>query len=791
MSTVIKRGLGLLGLLFVVLIVFVVFQLRGSLPQLDGRLEGHSHLGAELSLARDSQGTAIINAASKADAAYALGFAHGQDRFFQIDIQRRFAAGELSALVGDKAIEHDKQYRLHQMRQRAKATLTLLSPEDLDLLKGYSEGINAGLASLSNSPFEYLLLNVEPVNWAPEDSFLVSAFMFAQMTSRVAPKDYSRELLYRSGGDALVNFIQPEGTLWDTAIDGSQVAASVLPSAEQWSSVGLDLAGIAMVDVEAPMIGSNSWAVGGAMTKHGGALLANDPHLAFSLPHIWYRTQLNYPDDQGEMLKVVGVSLPGLPSVAIGSNGKVAWGMTNSAGDWADLIALDLEGDQYRTSEGLKDLHIESETIQVRGGEDLVINVKKTEWGPIYKINGETYAYRWLAHEPEALNAFEYLNLDRAKTVDEAVDFAQRSGISPFNFLVADQQGKAAWSLAGRLPKRGTQVSNRVVSWKDLGETWQGWLPSSDYPVVSTEQQDYLWTANNRIVGGESLNKIGLGQYELGTRGWLIEQDLKAQATFNEEDMARMVVNDKAVLLNPWRDYLLALLEKQPSLSADQQSAQTALQNWSARADVADVGYTVVNRYRDEFLKRINQLLIAKMQTQGLLNEGFDLDELWLFNRQNEGPLRILRDQAPSHWLPLGVASWNDWSLDMLDTTLAQLKEKHGSVAAARWGLENRLRMRHPLAAALPEFLQSYLNMPADELNGDSDMPLAQHPGAGQSMRFIVAPGHEEEGYLTMPAGQSGHPMSPYYRSSHEDWLAYRNTPLLPGEAESTLILAP
>lgn len=791
MNTLIKRSAGILFCLLFALTVFVYWQLHGSLPKLSGKFQVGEGLGAEVSLLRDAQGIATIEAQSRADAAFGLGFAHGQDRFFQMDIQRRFAAGELSALVGAKALGHDRQYRLHQLRAHAKDTLALLRPDESTLLEAYTQGINAGRNSLSSLPFEYLLLNIDPLDWRPEDSMLVSAFMFAQMTSKVATRDYARELLLRSGGEALLAFIQPEGTEWDTALDSSSVAGSILPLQHVWSPQGLDVAQIAKTEPEAPMKGSNSWAVSGAMTSHGGALLANDPHLGFNLPHIWYRAQLHYPNEQGEMLSVNGVSLPGLPSIAIGSNGTVAWGMTNSAGDWADLIAVDVEGDFYQNASGRQALQIETEMLEVRGGESVALEVRRTEWGPLFEINGETYAYRWLAHQPEALNAFEYMNLDRAKNTAEAIAIAQRSGISPFNILIADKFGDAAWSLAGRLPKRGPTPSDRVVPWAQAAGTWQGWLPADDYPVLNTETQDYLWTANNRIVGGDSLNKIGRGQYELGTRGWLIEQDLKAQKQFTEDDMARMVTNNKAVLMNSWRDHLLTLLANQTELSDDQKTAKNLLVSWSGYAEVNEAAYTVVKHYRKEFMQRINQLLIARLQADGLLNKDFDTESLWLFSRQSEGPLQILRDQAPTHWLPKGVESWEQWSLDMLNHSLAELSNKHGSVANARWGAENRLRMHHPLAAALPEFLHGFLNMPADELDGDSDMPLAQHPSAGQSMRFIVAPGREEQAYLTMPAGQSGHPLSPFYRASHGDWLAFKNTPLLPGPVEASLILVP
>ncbi|NIB41074.1 penicillin acylase family protein [Pseudomaricurvus alkylphenolicus] len=413
MTVWMRRFLILIPQAALLIAVVFYFAFKASLPALDGEMPVGQNLSAAASISRDALGIATIDADNRLDAAFALGFAHGQDRFFQMDIQRRYAAGEMSALLGDKTLKRDKSMRLNQFRQRALQTLSLLTADSLQLLEHYVAGVNRGLSSLGNSPWEYLLLGQEPQRWRPEDSLLVSAFMFSRMTARIPQNEYARELLLRSGGEELLSFLQPPGTQWDTAIDGTTMAANAIPAAEVWSlsdtsSLAEELAATTSAGLP-PMIGSNSWAVSRLMSEHGGGILANDPHLGFNLPHIWYRAQINYRDQNRQAVQLNGVSFPGLPSIAIGTNGKVAWGMTNSAGDWADLIAVEIKDDQYKTADGWKPLISHVEIIEVAGEEPIEWVVQRTEWGPVVEFNGEKLAHRWLAHFPQALDAFALL----------------------------------------------------------------------------------------------------------------------------------------------------------------------------------------------------------------------------------------------------------------------------------------------------------------------------------------------------------------------------------------------
>ncbi len=795
MVNLFKRSLLALFFLFIIVATFLYLYLRSSLPELSGSIYSRSGVSAEVSLQRDALGTAIISAESRQDAAYGLGVAHGQDRFFQLDIERRYAAGELSALLGEKALEHDKSLRIHQMRLRAQEVVAQLDNQSRELIDAYVAGVNAGLATVGGKPFEYSLLGQEPQPWVPEDSVLVSAFMFERMTGNTVQQEFSRGLLLRLGGEALLDFLQPGGTQWDSALDGSKIAAAPIPGVDQWALGKVQVAGLSEHQGLPPMIGSNSWAISGQMSKHKGAILSNDPHLGFSQPQVWYRTRLSYPLANGERVTLSGVSFPGLPSLAIGSNGSVAWSMTSSGGDWADLIALEVDGDltHYKTAEGMVPFKVYKEVIEVAGAESVELEVKRTQWGPLYQLNGESYAYRWLMHKPEAIDASKFINLDEAKSVADALDVAKHTGISPFNMVAADASGDIGWTLIGILPKRGSVKAERPIPWQQAGVSWQGWLSKEDYPQILDESKPYLWTANNRLVGGVEANKIGFGQYELGTRGWLIEQDLIAAheigAPMDELAVAESLYNNKAVMLEGWKQYLVELLTR--NNDNRYQQVLDVLNSWSGHASVDDSAYTLVRAFHKAFQRGINEALIRRLKDDNILQKDYPEADLWLFSRQSEAAFVQLRDLEPVHWLPENIESWDSWSLSHLDGVIEDLMQRYGSLDNARWGLENRLKMHHPITPALPRILADWINMPADELAGDSHMPLAQHPSQGQSMRFVVSPGREDEAILTLPGGQSGHPLSPFYRSGREDWVKHRHTSLLAGEVIETLKIMP
>lgn len=755
--------------------------LRASLPVLEGELP-LTGLSAPVRVERDAAGVATIVASDRTDASRALGFVHAQERYFQMDLLRRRAAGELAALFGTPALDYDRQARLHRFRQRAEHTLTRLSEADRLQLDAYSAGVNAGLSALNRWPFEYLLLHQTPDPWQPSDTLLATYAMYLQLQERQIRLENIRGLLWDRLPETVAAFLDPPGTHWDAPLDDTPLELAGLPSAEQFDLRHIAADYARAPGVEHPEQGSNAWAVGGALTEHGGALLANDMHLALAVPNVWYRVVLRYGPEHH---RVVGVTLPGAPAVVVGSNGTLAWGFTNNYGDWSDLIELDTpDPHHYRAPEGISHFAKHHESIAIAGAETESLEIRETRWGPVIDEDhrGRPRALRWVAHDPRAVN-LALMQLETAADVETGLAIAGRAGIPGLNILLADREGRIAWGLAGPLPDRSPCDTRRPLHWQNADRCWQDWLAPQDYPRLIDPPGQRVWSANARPVGGAALERLGDGGYALGVRAWQIRESLRTLERADEHTLLAIQLEDRSVLLAPWRELLLDLLDTE---ALHGHSGRAALRRLVAasdppRAQVDAVGYRLINRFRTEAANRVFGPLNSWLQEY---DERFDYAQV----RQREGPLWTLVSEQPEHWLTSDYPDWRALLLEAADAVI----EPFGAdgLDTASWGEVNTLAMRHPLSLVLP-VVGRWLDMPADPLPGDAHVPRVQLPRNGASQRLVVAPGREEQGLFHMPGGQSGHPLSSYYRTGHTDWVNGEPSPLLPGPVRYTLYFHP
>src|SRR5918992_3757774 len=527
-----SRFLRALGLLIVVLVLAVVavglwvrHRLSESLPQTSGR-RAVSGLAAPATIERDALGIPTLRGASRRDVAFATGFVHGQDRYFQMDLLRRRAAGELAELFGPAALSIDEAARIHLFREQARRVLSASPPDVREVLAAYAAGANAGLASLDEPPFEYLVLRVEPLPWRPEDSMLVLFSMFIQIEDVNGATEAALTLMHDHLPEGLYRFLNPPATEWDAPIAGTPPPAPPLPGPEIFDLRRAPRAAARARDAvaqaarrEGPSspvsMASNSWAVAGPWTAGGGALLADELHLGLGVPNIWYRAVLAWP---GRWL--VGATLPGTPAVVVGSNGNVAWGLTNSALDTSDLVLLDVDprdSGRYLTPEGPRRFERRSEVPEVKGGPGHELAVERTVWGPVLggAGGGRKRAVRSVVQEPGAVD-FGILRLEAASGLEQALDVARSSGVPALNFIAADRSGRIGWTIAGRLPRRVGFDGEIASSWTDGARRWQGLVPASEVPRLVDPPSGRLWTANNLVLAGEAAAPLGRGHFVLG-----------------------------------------------------------------------------------------------------------------------------------------------------------------------------------------------------------------------------------------------------------------------------------
>src|SRR5215475_3703370 len=377
--------------------------LRGSLPILEGRVRGNG-LSATVTVDRDTLGVPTISGGDRGDLAYATGFLHAQDRFFQMDLLRRAAAGELSELLGPAGLDLDRRHRVHRFRNRALAALAAAPADERRLVELYTRGVNDGLNALSIRPFEYLLLQMTPSPWRPEDSALVGYAMYLDLQYRELESTVARAILRERMADDMFAFLLPNASHWDAPLDQATSPTVDMPGLP---TIRPDWLGPLAPPTTRPegdtISGSNSWAVAGRHSRRGAALMANDMHLGLRLPNVWYRLSLVYLDASRNRRRVTGVTLPGTPAIIVGSNGRVAWGLTNSAGSFLDLVAVDADTMQslrYELANGRSEqARRQVERITVKGAPAVDLPVVETRWGPAIQVGEKVYAVHWVAHD--------------------------------------------------------------------------------------------------------------------------------------------------------------------------------------------------------------------------------------------------------------------------------------------------------------------------------------------------------------------------------------------------------
>jgi penicillin amidase len=748
MFKVIKRLLLVVVVLALAGTAIVYGVLTLSLPTLDGK--GRSDAVTQpVKVARDTLGQAVITAATRHEAAYGLGYAHGQDRFFQMDLLRRNAAGELSELFGKAALALDKKMRFHQLRKRSQAILKTLPEADKQLLKSYAQGVNEGLAQVGYPSFEYLLTGAEQQPWQSEDSLLVIFSMYLDLQTATFERDQALIQIQQQYGAKMVEFLtQP--SQYQAALDGSVLTpyTQTIPQLPTQS-----LAAIKTITANLE-VGSNNWAVTADLTNTQAAMLSDDMHLSMAVPVIWYRAQLNYTHDN-QAYQVTGVSLPGAPAIVVGSNNKIAWGFTNGYIDTADWVALTDSSKTWQVNE----------VIALPNGNSETYPLTLSEYGPVKYINNQPYALSWAAHQPYAVD-MQLLQLEQAETVDDALNIASNVGIPVQNLMVVDSQGSAAWKHMGGIPAR-TAPSELAINENEYSATWQ--QNEVIRPFVKNPQSGRLWTGNSRVVSAEDNARFGNGGYALGARATQIRDRLFEKQQFNEGDFYQLQLDNQARFLTPWHALLLEQLKKQPARYKDHINA---LENWQQCACPQSIGYTLVKTYRDELIN----ILFSSIETTLNQQDG----TLKYVKRDLEPAVWQLIKAQPTSWVNPQFTNWEQQLQGAFEQTLAQLTTKFGNnIQNWQWGKVNELTIEHPFAKQIP-MLSKLLNMPTAPGFGDSYMPAVQKRGFGASQRFIAQPGYLESAILTVPGGQSGHPLSEFYRAGFDEYVEGKHTPLLP-----------
>ena len=459
-------------------------------------------LSAPVSIERDSHGVPTIRAASPEDALFGLGYAHAQDRLWQLEFQRRVGGGRLSEILGRSLVDTDKFLRTVGFRRAAEAGWPALTPETRKLIEAYTRGLNAFLAADRARPAEVRILRTGVEPFTPVDSLTWAKMMAWDLAGNARDEIRRARLLEAVGPERTREFLPPVPEEPTILLDDEwmrSVAPATRPptpvsgtsSRGQWSSLDGSFGLLAALGFNGEEIGSNSWVVGGSRTKSGKPLLANDPHLGLRTPSVWYLARLEAPG-----LSVSGATLPGVPGVIIGHNARIAWGLTSVEPDVQDLYLEDAEAI----------LQTRTERIKVRGSDDVVLEVRSTRHGPIVTdvlggaaALGQPVALAWTGLDPGDTTAEAFLGINQASNWDEFLAAARHLHAPAQNLVYADVDGHIGYTTTGAIPIRPRSDGLLPVSGAGPDD-WSGYIPFEDLPRVLDPPRDYVATANNRVV---------------------------------------------------------------------------------------------------------------------------------------------------------------------------------------------------------------------------------------------------------------------------------------------------
>jgi penicillin amidase len=758
--------------------ISIPFKLRASMPRPEAgaTVEG---LGAEVTVSFDRFGTPTVRAKSRPDAARALGYVSARDRLFQMDTMRRAGAGRLSEVVGRGMLERDAEQRVVGLARAAEQILPRLPEDQRELLRAYSEGVNAYISQMKSSPFEFQLLNYKPEPWAASDCVLVLLQMFQNLCGEEEQKRRTVAVMERTLPAALAAFLTPDTDAYTSLLgwEGKGDAPPPLPRAELASLLGRRGAARPskkIVKTEWLTAGSNCWAVDKSKTGGGGAVLCNDMHTELGVPNLWYRARLCY-----EGFDLSGVTLPGIPLVLAGSNTHVAWGLTNMLGACLDLVTLEIDPgrpDHYMTPEGWMPFGLLNEPVRLKRGDIIDVEVKTTIWGPVLgkPLMGRPVALRWTALDPGAVD-FNLMHMEKSRTVEEALAVVNRFGGPPLNVLVADAAGRIGYTLCGRLPVR------------EQGDAWAGYIHPDELPRVVGSAEGFLVNANNRSVGGGYPHFLGHG-YVNSYRAHRIGERLRGMSGVSEADMFSLQFDTACHVYEFYRRLALEVLTDEAVAAApDLGVARREILAWDGRSELDSRGLAFLVYFRES---------LAQSVLTPILSACAEADEQFLYAWPNlDTPLRAILTERPPELLA-GIephASWEAFLLENVRGGVGLLRErlKVKSLENLNWGRVNKAEVFHPLTRGDRSPFGALLNMPADSLPGCNFSVCSSEPSYGASVRMVVSPGREDAGVLHMPCGQSGHPLSESYDDQHPYWVRQEPLPFLPGPASHTLTLSP
>ena len=704
------------------------------LPKTSGQIA--APISARAAIERDALGVPHITAAAWEDAIFLQGYATAQDRLWQMDVLRRLAAGELSEVLGAATLELDRESRRLRMRRIAQEHARTLPAADRAVLAAYARGVNFFIETHRGAlPLEFTLLRYDPRPWSIEDSLLCGLEMYRSLTSTW--REELRKMAMLQGGDpAKVTLLYP-----------ARAGTEFQP-------------------------GSNAWVVSGKLTASGKPILANDPHLEWSIPAAWYQVHLKAPG-----LDVTGVSLPGVPCVIIGHNWRIAWGVTNLGFDVQDLYIekIDPQTGRYAFRGQVEQAHSESEWIRVKGARPIELRQWVTRHGPVfYAENGRYFALRWAAAEPGGFG-FPFLDLNRAGDWTEFRAALARYPGPGQNFVYADADGNIGYQATGMLPIRKDFDGDVPLDGASGGFEWNGFIPFGQLPVFYNPARGWIITANQNPFPENYPFRVS-GEFAAPYRSSEIRERLLARAGWKPEEMLGVEKDVYSSFLSFLARQMVAACDRLKPAQPELREAVGLLRSWNGQMEKQTAAPLVISLAYDQ---------LRNAAVRAAWPGAPDIYRPYM------APAAIQRIVESG-----GRGFFPDRDAALLAALAAGIEEGRKTQGSnlARWdyGRYNLLTIQHPVGSHLP-LVGSYFNIGPAEMSGGSTTIKQTSPQLGPSMRFIADLAGWDGSLNNIDIGQSGQILSRHYKDQWDAYYAGRSFPMQfdKVDAKDTLVVVP
>ncbi|MBT3557027.1 MAG: penicillin acylase family protein [Rhodospirillales bacterium] len=729
-------------------------------------------LQATVSIYRDELAIPYIQADNAADSYAALGFVHAQDRLWQMETMRRFIKGRLAEILGLPLVSSDRFMRLLGFSHLVKRQFKGLAPDTREALRAYAQGVNSWISSYQQAlPPEFAILSLKPEPWLPEDSLLWGRLMALRLSGNWHDELLRTRMLESLSDQQILSFWYPDQATSDQAsVDMGRDHQRLTLATE----VLEEILALTPPLPSTPRGASNAWVVTGEHTESSRPILANDPHLGLNLPSMWYLAHMETP-----AYALTGATVPGVPFMVLGHNGRIAWGLTSTQSDQQDLFIerVSNDGQTYQAPDGnFVPFTLRQEAISVYGQADEVLTIRETGHGPVISdlaggaasVTGDgtvlSLSATFLAPEDSTPDAM--MGVNGAPDWSSFLEAVEKFQSPQVNMVYADTGGTIGFISPGKVPVRNDGRGRFPVPGWNTRYAWSGFIPFDDLPRSVNPLEGRIVSANNRIVSDDYPYFIS-DDWAPPYRAKRIFQLLNAFAPLSVSDMEDIQLDNVSEMARELLPYMTALAPRNPNAA----EAISRLARWDGAMSRESVEPLIFYAW----LRELNRA-IYKDELGDLFPLAFGLRPKFIAT--------VLRDEQ--HWCDDTTTTQDTETCEqVLEGALIRALSQLGTMGAdgkpvRRWGEVHEAVFRHPFFSKLPVISEywgerrvavdggNYTVNRAATRPANEDAPYEDIHGGG--FRAIYDLADLSQSRFILSTGQSGNPLSAHYDDLLNKW---------------------